>query len=108
MEYPPRKFHPLRKQPQVPPDVGRTVDYLTGKRNKMIRTLRGLGVRLFDRQKYEADLAQYNALAGDLIEDIPKPAWKQDRRQNMIHRDIDPSNSLCPPLKVYLQELTPL
>ncbi|KAI0483486.1 hypothetical protein F4859DRAFT_528879 [Xylaria cf. heliscus] len=83
MEYPPRKFHPHRKRP-VP---GNAVDYLKARMNKMVRDLKGLGIPLI----------MPGGLEGDLIEDLPaRPGgprqWKLQRRQNMIHRDMDATN----------------
>lgn len=104
MEYPPRKFHPLRKKPQSTTE--NAVDYIEAKLNKMIRDCKALGIRLLhpgERQRLEEEerrrQAQYEQLEGDLIEDLPaRPGgpkqWKLERRQNMIHRDFDPTNSL--------------
>ncbi len=97
MEYPPRKFHPLRNKPQSPEGA---VPFLQAKANNMIRECKRLGIRLFDPQEYARMEAQYNQLEGDLVENLPNPTekeslnWKRERRQNMVHRDLDPTNSL--------------
>lgn len=90
MEYPPRKFHPLRK-----PVTG-GVSYLQAKVKGMINACKGIGIELFDPQERERLESEQKRLEGDLIENIPHPDWKLKRRQNMIHRDLDPSNSLLP------------
>ncbi|KAI3330045.1 hypothetical protein F4824DRAFT_516098 [Ustulina deusta] len=95
MEYPPRKFHPLRNKPQSPEGA---VPFLQAKANNMIRECKRLGIRLFDPQEYARMEAQYNQLEGDLVENLPNPTekeslnWKRERRQNMVHRDLDPTN----------------
>ncbi|KAJ2987948.1 hypothetical protein NUW58_g4229 [Xylaria curta] len=98
MEYPPRKFHPRRR----PNSYGSAVSYLQAKANGMLRDLRGLGSEVI-YPKEEARLeTEYQQLKGDLIENIParvtregegwKGGWKLYRRQNMVHRDLDPTN----------------
>ncbi|KAI3324151.1 hypothetical protein HD806DRAFT_534469 [Xylariaceae sp. AK1471] len=89
MEYPPRKFHPLRKRPE---GQGSAIDYATAKARGMIRECRRLGIKLFNATEYRRNMALYTQLEGDLIENIPRQVWKRGRRQNMIHRDIDPTN----------------
>ncbi|KAI0966215.1 hypothetical protein F4678DRAFT_450478 [Xylaria arbuscula] len=95
MEYPPRKFHPLRKKPEVPEGA---VSFLQAKANSMLRECKRLGIWLFDPQEQARLEAEYNQIEGDLIENIPNPTgkrslnWKRERRQNMIHRDLDPTN----------------
>ncbi|TRX95559.1 hypothetical protein FHL15_003517 [Xylaria flabelliformis] len=103
MEYPPRKFHPLRKKPQ--PTTQNAVDFVQAKANKMIRDLKALGIRILmpgEREQLEDEErrreSEYQQLVGDLIEDLPErpggpDQWKLERRQNMVHRDIDPTNS---------------
>ncbi|KAI1741699.1 kinase-like domain-containing protein [Xylaria scruposa] len=120
MEYPPRKFHPLRKKPQ--PTSQNTVDFLHAKANKMVRDLTALGIRLLkpgERERLEDEERRrelhYQQLEGDLIEDLPErpdgpDQWKLERRQNMIHRDLDPANifvnglELDEPLALHWQE----
>ncbi|KAI0514975.1 hypothetical protein F5B22DRAFT_211034 [Xylaria bambusicola] len=87
MEYPPRKFHPLRKEPLE----------AKARASGMFRELRRLGI-LADRNK-QADIeAEREALGGDLVENIPNPSgdpsrdWIRERRQNLVHRDLDPQN----------------
>jgi hypothetical protein len=108
MEYPPRKFHPLRKRPELKifdEPKGKIIDepkgkvlYWQAKAKGLIRECGRLGIELFGPMENPADFArreaQYNLLEGDLIENIPKPKYKLDRRQNMIHGDLDPSNGL--------------
>ncbi|KAI1272840.1 kinase-like domain-containing protein [Xylaria sp. FL0933] len=95
MEYPPRKFHPLRKKPEIPEGA---VSFLKAKANSMIRECKRLGIRIYNPKEHARMEAEYNQLEGDLIENIPNPTgiksldWKKERRQNMIHRDFDPSN----------------
>ncbi|KAI0429359.1 kinase-like domain-containing protein, partial [Xylaria sp. FL1042] len=95
MEYPPRKFHPLRKKPEEPQGA---VSFLRAKANNMLRECKRLGIQVFDLQEHARRKAQYDQLEGDLIENIPNPTgkqslnWKRERRQNMLHRDIDPTN----------------
>ncbi|KAI1310679.1 hypothetical protein F5Y03DRAFT_345215 [Xylaria venustula] len=95
MEYPPRKFHPLRKKPEVPEGA---VSFLQAKANSMLRECKRLGIWLFNPQEQAGLEAEYNQLEGDLVENIPNPTgkgslnWKRERRQNMIHRDLDPTN----------------
>ncbi|KAI1758237.1 hypothetical protein F4782DRAFT_544575 [Xylaria castorea] len=102
MEYPPRKFHPLRKRPQ--PTSQDAVDFVRAKANKMIRACKALGIRILrpgEREQLEDEERrledQYQQLKGDLIEDLPEQPggpdqWKLERRQNMVHRDFDPTN----------------
>ncbi|KAI0539118.1 hypothetical protein GGR58DRAFT_525336 [Xylaria digitata] len=98
MEYPPRKFHPLRKRPQPP--QGAFVPYARAKANGLIRECKRLGIKFFDPETYARMEAEYRQLEGDLIENIPNPTgdrsqnWKRRRRQNMVHRDLDPTNIL--------------
>ncbi|TGJ79565.1 hypothetical protein E0Z10_g9213 [Xylaria hypoxylon] len=98
MEYPPRKFHPLRKQPEAPP--GSFVSSVQAKANKMLLECRRLGIKLFDPEKHAKMEAEYKQLDGDLIENIPNPEghrsqnWKRNRRQNLVHGDLDPTNIL--------------
>ncbi|KAI1369952.1 hypothetical protein F5Y08DRAFT_347477 [Xylaria arbuscula] len=82
MEYPPRKFHPMRKE--------RTgnVSYLQAKASGMIRALRALGVPFLD----QATLDRHAKVEGDMVEEIPDSEWKRLRRMNLVHRDIDPQN----------------
>ncbi|KAI0553968.1 kinase-like domain-containing protein [Xylaria curta] len=120
MEYPPRKFHPLRNKPE--PTSQNAVDFLHAKANKMIRECIALGIRILkpgERERLEDEERrrehQYQQLEGDLIEDVPeRPGgpnqWKLERRQNMIHRDFDPTNifvnglELDEPLALHWQE----
>ncbi|KAI0186640.1 kinase-like domain-containing protein [Xylaria flabelliformis] len=102
MEYPPRKFHPLRKKPQ--PTTQNAVDFVHAKANKMIRDCIALGIRILkpgERERLEDEErrreSEYQQLEGDLIEDLPErpggpDEWKLERRQNMVHRDLDPTN----------------
>ncbi|GAP88215.1 putative serine threonine protein kinase protein [Rosellinia necatrix] len=95
MEYPPRKFHPLRKKPEKPEGA---IPYMQAKANGMIRECKRLGLKFFDPDKYAQMEAEHKQLEGDLIENLPNANgnksddWKLERRQNMIHRDIDPTN----------------
>ncbi|RWA05654.1 hypothetical protein EKO27_g9455 [Xylaria grammica] len=95
MEYPPRKFHPLRKEPKLPENA---VTYAAARASRMLRECRRLGIMIFRPEEYERSKAEYQQLEGDLIENIPNPSgrradnWKRARRQNMVHRDLDPTN----------------
>ncbi|KAI1118303.1 kinase-like domain-containing protein [Nemania sp. NC0429] len=99
MEYPPRKFHPLRKR------TGRdaVVPTLRAKANGMVQDCIRLGIKLFNPQDLARWESEQNRSAGDgieedLIEELPNPnddprlSWKMERRQNMIHCDLDPTN----------------
>ncbi|KAI0408318.1 hypothetical protein F4802DRAFT_594258 [Xylaria palmicola] len=100
MEYPPRKFHPHRKEPEDPSNNPKAVSNLRAKANKMFRECKRLGIELFNPGDYMSALSKYRQLEGDLIEKLPdqfggstsKQRWKLERRQNMIHRDLDPTN----------------
>ncbi|KAI1173504.1 hypothetical protein F4777DRAFT_580853 [Nemania sp. FL0916] len=89
MEFPPRKFHPDRRQPPPPPKDA--VKLSSARRTGMLRELRGLGTPVYDSLPYE----RYEQLEGDLIETVPQNPprhWKQLRKQNMVHGDLDPTN----------------
>ncbi|KAI1774204.1 hypothetical protein F4818DRAFT_442364 [Hypoxylon cercidicola] len=90
MEYPPRKFHPDRKEPK--PNVSK----VAATRSRMRRELTGLGITLVDPAN-QTDLQnrteRYNLLGNDMIENIPN-FLNVLRRQNMVHFDIDPMNVL--------------
>ncbi|KAI8635549.1 hypothetical protein F5Y19DRAFT_469425 [Xylariaceae sp. FL1651] len=96
LEYPPRKFHSSRRRPPKPPQ--NAVDINEAKITRTIRECKRLGVELFDFVKYKQQKDRYRELKGDLIESIPgteksdPKEWKQDRRQRMVHFDIDPTN----------------
>ncbi|KAI1761320.1 hypothetical protein GGR53DRAFT_469470 [Hypoxylon sp. FL1150] len=66
MEYPPRKFHPDRKKPE--PSQDQTAE---------------------ESRDLQRRIDTYNLLGDDLIENIPANV---NRRQNLVHFDIDPSN----------------
>lgn len=91
MEWPPRKFHPNRFGPDKIFD-GSVLEARARKKG-MLRELRNLGVAIITQQAWDA-VAQVHddGAPGGYIEEVP-PADKMWRRQNMVHFDIDPSNS---------------
>lgn len=65
---------------------------------KTFRDLKAIGKKFYGPKEnpriFARREAQFKQLEGDLIENLPKPKFKQERRQNLIHGDLDPSNSL--------------
>ncbi|OTA94629.1 hypothetical protein M434DRAFT_10577 [Hypoxylon sp. CO27-5] len=103
LEYPPRKFHPERRDPTLPPGA---VDINVARRNKMIRSLRGLGIPLYDSTKQDSLQRVWDLHRNDLIENIPED-WKAERRQNLVHFDIDPQNILIDGLEIDVNDMAP-
>ena len=64
---------------------------LPGKK-RMLSDLRGLGVRIATQQDLDDAKNNYDP-SNDYNEEIP-PAAKRWRRQNLVHFDIDPQNSM--------------
>jgi hypothetical protein len=91
MEYPPRKFHPLRNPPAEPEEGA--VSEERARANRMLRTLRSLEIPIFNQAKYNENTRQYNLVRADLIEEVPTTRAGRQRRENMVHFDIDPQNS---------------
>ena len=87
MEWPPRKFHP-RRNPLGREPGGPIPDVNTAQGLGMTRDLRRLNIPVYERQAVD-DLQFSN----DLNEEIP-PLRKRWRRQNLVHFDIDPQNSM--------------
>ncbi|KAI0126081.1 hypothetical protein BJ170DRAFT_725884 [Xylariales sp. AK1849] len=89
LEYPVKKFHPLRERPESMPI--NAVDEAAARENKMFRTLKSLGIPIFDKAAHEEKNRQYEQLQGDMIEEVPTGALRQ-QGENIVHFDIDPSN----------------
>ncbi|KAI5865435.1 hypothetical protein GGS23DRAFT_594961 [Durotheca rogersii] len=97
MEYPPRKFHPMRKRPETPP---RGSIPLNSREMEAVRdSLRSARIRVHDAGELEAKRERYRQQAGDLIETVPAEPNAQ-RRQNLVHFDIDPQNILVDGLEL--------
>ena len=94
MEWPPRKFHPNRHAADQKFGNQALID--NGRRNRMLRDLRALGVPMYTQQQFDDANQNYDpGVPGDYNEEIPpdKSKW---RRQNLVHFDIDPHNSTSP------------
>ncbi|KAI1827049.1 hypothetical protein F4861DRAFT_551861 [Xylaria intraflava] len=97
MEYPPRKFHPRRRKTEQTPR--NAVPYLAAKANHMLQECKSLAIRIFD---VDQTSAPNQSGESDLIESLPsaptsrrlrsRQNWNLERRQNMVHHDIDPTN----------------
>lgn len=97
MEYPPRKFHPDRKDPEKleNPQDRPLVSRALAATNRMVRDLLGLDVNLVDDvAEHEERKRRYELHGQDLIENMPEEEQRV-RRQNLVHFDIDPTNSEC-------------
>ena len=90
MEWPPRKFYPGRKS--VAKRLGGRVRPDNARKRRMLSELRGLGVRIATQQDLDDANNNYDP-SNDYNEEIP-PAAKPWRRQNLVHFDIDPQNSM--------------
>ncbi|XXG99954.1 hypothetical protein Hte_006295 [Hypoxylon texense] len=91
MEYPPRKFHPDRNQRPPPPPEPVLATATATRRLK--RELARLVIRM-PRSSPPPPLARaVDPLGEDLIENIPD-GRNANRRQNLVHFDIDPQNIL--------------
>lgn len=88
MEYPPRKFHPNRNRKPEPPSVS----VATAAANRMKRELKRLNITLRDENSTPQATRAADTLRDDLIETIPN-FGNVNRRQNLVHFDIDPLNS---------------
>ncbi|KAI0139445.1 kinase-like domain-containing protein [Hypoxylon sp. NC0597] len=98
MEYPPRKFHPNRKDPTLPPDA--EVLHVERQKNSIIRWIRRQrGTVTYDPSTQENLQRIWDLQGNDLIETIPKD-WKARRKQNFVHFDIDPQNILMDGLEM--------
>ncbi|KAI1411919.1 hypothetical protein F5Y13DRAFT_200602 [Hypoxylon sp. FL1857] len=86
MEWPPRKFHPDRKAPTLP-EGAVPLDQVKSNREK--RALRDLGVTFYDPAEQTERERIFNIRGNNLIENIPEFS---QRRQNLVHFDIDPTN----------------
>ena len=63
------------------------------RQNNMLRDLRSLNVGTATQQELNNATAAGYDPSNDYIEEIP-PAAKRWRRQNLVHFDIDPQNSM--------------
>ncbi|KAI1499101.1 hypothetical protein F5X99DRAFT_391237 [Biscogniauxia marginata] len=96
MHWPPRKIHDHRKEPRIPEGA---IPDATARRNKMLKELKGLGIKFYNADAHNTAMHIYRRNAEDLIEKIPsrsasstREKRRRARQQNMIHFDIDPQN----------------
>ncbi|KAI1814862.1 hypothetical protein GGS20DRAFT_546096 [Poronia punctata] len=95
MEYPPRKF----SQHRVRQDG---VTEQSAKAKGMWQECKRLGIKIVQgvRGGNGDNGADVDAPHVNLIEDLPRAAWMENRRQNMIHGDITPANVLIGNLEI--------